>query len=133
MTSSSANDRLRLHTLWLWIGWAVVLSVVYLSLTPQRISLPIAQGDKVGHLAAYAALMLWFAQLYSSANRRLTLAGAFLALGIGLEFAQLLTDTRTFEIADMLADGVGVAIGWLVAPPRTINFLSRVEAALSQM
>jgi hypothetical protein len=28
----------------------------------------------------------------------------------------------------MLADGAGVAIGWLAAPPRTINFLIRVEA-----
>jgi VanZ family protein len=130
MTSSSRNDRLRLHTLWLWIGWALVLFVVYLSLTPEPISIPVEQGDKIGHLVAYAVLMLWYAQLYSSANGRLMLAGAFVALGIGLEFAQLFTDTRTFEIADMLADGVGVAIGWLVGPPRTINFLGRVEAVL---
>ena len=110
-----------------------LLSVVFLSLTPEPISIPGGQGDKVGHVAAYAVLMLWFGQLYSSANRRLTLAGAFLALGIGLEFAQLLTDIRTFEIADMLAGGVGVAIGWLVAPPRTINFLNCVEVVLARI
>lgn len=127
------RNRLRLHTLWLSIGWALVLFVVYLSLTPHPISIPAEHGDKVGHLAAYAALMLWFAQIYSHVTRRLTLAGALVALGIALEFAQLFTATRTFEIADMLADGVGVAIGWLVAPPRTINFLSRAEAILSQM
>lgn len=133
MHNRSVKDRLRFHTLWLSIGWALVLFVVYLSLTPHLISIPVEQGDKVGHVAAYATLMLWFAQLYSHVKRRLTLAGALLALGIALEFAQLFTDTRTFEIADMLADGVGVAIGWLAAPPRTINFLSRVEAILSWM
>jgi VanZ family protein len=125
------KDRLRFHTLWLSIGWALVLFVVYLSLSPHPISVPVEQGDKIGHLAAYAALMLWFSQLYPHMQRRLMLAAALVALGVALEFAQLLTDTRTFEIADMLADGVGVAIGWLAAPPRTINFLSRAEAILS--
>lgn len=128
MQEVSINARLRFHTLWLAIGWALVLTVVYLSLTPQPVSIPVEQGDKVGHLAAYAVLMLWFAQLYSPAQRRFMLAVALVALGIGLEFAQLLTETRTFEIADMLADGAGVVIGWLAAPPRTINFLIRVEA-----
>ncbi len=121
---------MRLHTLWVWVGWALVLSAVFLSLTPQPISIPVEQGDKAGHVAAYAVLMLWFAQLYSGVNCRLLLAGAFLALGIGLEFAQALTGIRTFEFADMLADGVGVVLGWLMAPPRTINFLHRVEIAL---
>jgi len=128
MQNISVGDRLRFHTLWLAIGWALVLTVVYLSLTPHPISIPVEQGDKVGHVVAYAALMLWFAQIYSPSQRRLLLAVALAALGIALEFAQLLTDTRTFEIADMLADGAGVAIGWLAAPPRTINFLIRVEA-----
>ncbi|HEV8517264.1 MAG TPA: VanZ family protein [Burkholderiales bacterium] len=128
MQKLPVKDRLRFRALWLAIGWALVLTVVYLSLTPHPISIPVEQGDKVGHVVAYAALMLWFAQIYSPSRRRLLLAVALVALGIGLEFAQLFTETRTFEIADMLADGTGVAIGWLAAPPRTINFLIRVEA-----
>jgi glycopeptide antibiotics resistance protein len=52
-----------------------------------------------------------------------------MALGIGLEFAQLLTDARTFSIADMLADGLGVLLGWIVAPPRTFNVLTALESA----
>jgi VanZ family protein len=131
MTSLFLNDRLRFQRLWLAIGWALVLFVVYLSLAPHPISIPGAHGDKVGHVTAYATLMLWFAQLYPRLERRRVLAGAFIALGIGLEFAQLLTDTRTFEIADMLADGAGVALGWLAAPPRTINFLRRLEYVVS--
>ena len=105
-----------------------MLWVVYLSLTPYPISVPVETGDKVGHVLAYAVLMLWFAQLYSGSGRRLALALALVALGVGLEFAQLVTDFRTFELADMLADGIGAAVGWLVAPPRTMNLLDRIEA-----
>jgi hypothetical protein len=37
-------------------------------------------------------------------------AGA-LALGVGLEFAQLLSGWRNFEIGVMIADGAGVCLG----------------------
>ncbi len=107
----------------------LVLLIIYLSLSPRPISVPMTQGDKIGHALAYAALMLWFAQLYLGKSSRITVAGAALALGVALEFAQLLTDTRTFSIADMLADGVGVLLGWFAAPPRTVNLLSAIESA----
>jgi VanZ family protein len=130
MQNRSSHDSFRLRTLWLCIGWALVLMIVYLSLAAQPIPLPGEHGDKIGHLAAYAVLMLWFVQLYSGAIVRRLLALAFVALGVGLEFAQLLTDTRTFDVADMAADSLGVAIGWLVAPPRTINILRWVESVI---
>ena len=125
------RDSLRYRSLWLVMGWALVLAIVYFSLAPQPVSIPVEHGDKIGHLAAYAGVMLWFAQLYSGNTARLLLAGGFTALGIGLEFAQLFTATRTFELADMVADGIGVAGGWLVAPPRTINILRRLETIIS--
>jgi hypothetical protein len=53
------------------------------------------------------------------------------ALGIGLEYAQMLTDTRTFQVADMVADGIGVALGWLAAPPRGFAFLRLIEDVAS--
>ena len=110
----------------------LVLLIVYLSLTPSPISVPITEGDKIGHALAYATLMLWFAQLYLGKKSRITVASASVALGIGLEFAQMLTDTRTFSIADMLADGLGVFLGWVAAPPRTVNLLTAMERAWSR-
>ena len=131
MQNHSARNSLRLRTLWLCAGWALLLLIVYLSLTPRPIPLPGEHGDKFGHLCAYAALMLWFAQPYAGASARWLLAGAFVALGVGLEFAQLLTDSRTFDPGDMVANALGVAIGWLAAPPRSINVLRWMDAAIA--
>jgi glycopeptide antibiotics resistance protein len=34
-------------------------------------------------------------------------------MGIALEFLQGMTDTRSFEVLDMVANAVGVALGWI--------------------
>lgn len=85
------------------------------------------EGDKLGHVAAYAALMLWFANLYETLARRSMLASGFVALGVALEFVQGSTGYRTFEAADMVANAFGVAAGWALAPPRLPNFIQRIE------
>jgi VanZ family protein len=118
---------LRLLRLWQIVGALLIGFVVYLSLTPFSIELPVEQGDKYGHILAYATLMFWFAQMYPGQRARMAWAGAFVAMGIGLEFLQGLTDYRTFEIADMLADAFGVSIGWVGAPPRSPHVLRYIE------
>ena len=126
---TQANHLLRFRSIWIAAGWVLVALIVWLSLTPRPMQVSDGQGDKLGHALAYFVLMLWFAQLYLSGKQRVTLALACLGLGIGLEYAQLLTDTRTFEVADMAADGVGVLVGWLAAPPRGFAFLRLLEDA----
>src|SRR5687768_13325346 len=49
--------RLRYRSLWLLLGWLLVLFIVYESLTPHPVELQVEQGDKLGHVAAYLALM----------------------------------------------------------------------------
>jgi VanZ family protein len=114
---------LRLRPLWLLLGWMLVFFVIYLSLTPEPVQVPMEEGDKFGHVLAYAALMSWFANLYEVSARRMQFAIGFIALGVALEFIQGWTGYRTFEVADMAGDAVGVAVGWLVAPPRIPNYL----------
>ena len=87
-------------------------------------------GDKLGHILAYAGLMAWFSWLYAGLGVRLVCAVGFLILGIGLEFAQALTDYRSFQLADMVADCVGVALGWAGAPPVLPNLLIFLERFL---
>lgn len=73
------------------------------------------------HLLAYGTLMLWFAQVRTDRAERWVTALLLLALGIGLELAQGLTDARSLSILDMAANTAGVALGWLAAPPRLPN------------
>jgi len=106
----------------------LVLLVIYLSLTPAPVTLPIREGDKVSHALAYFVLMSWFANLYSSTSRRAAFAVGFIALGVILEFVQLWTGYRSFELTDMAAGTFGVAAGWLTAPPRLPNYLILAES-----
>jgi len=130
MSDQSGGLRFRYRTLWLVMGWALVLAIVYLSLTPHPIEIQVEEGDKMGHLLAYGTLMLWFAQLYDTTKARCLLAVGCVALGVGLEFAQIFTDARSFELADMAADAAGAGIGWVLAPPRLFNFLFHIDAVL---
>ena len=97
------------------LGWAIVVTIIWLSVTPAPIDIGVKAGDKLGHLAAYGWVMFWFAQIYHRRATRLSYAGAFVALGIALEFVQLGLGYRTFEVMDMVADVLGVISGWGIA------------------
>jgi len=121
------SAHLRLRGLWVVVGWLLVLLVVYESLTPAPIRMDFEQGDKLGHALAYLILMSWFANLYEIPAQRIAFAVGFAFLGISLEFIQRWTGYRSFELADMAAGTVGVVIGWILAPPRTPNYLVVAE------
>ena len=127
---SPETQKFKWRALWLSIGWLLVAAIVYLSLTPTPIELPGDSGDKYGHVAAYGVLMFWFTQIYSASPRRMAVAISLALLGIGLEFVQGYTGYRTFDRADMVADVIGIVLGWLVGPPRTMNVLTWIEALL---
>jgi len=123
----AADDApLRHAPAWQAIGFLLIALVFYLSLARETIEIPVASGDKAGHMLAYAVLMYWFAQLHPA--RRYRIALAFVAMGVAIEILQGLTDYRSFEIADMVADATGVGVGWLVAPPRSPHLLRWLES-----
>jgi len=106
----------------------LVLLVIYLSLTPAPLTLPIGEGgDKVSHAFAYFVLMSWFANLYAVVSVRARFAVGFIGLGVILEFVQLWTGYRSFEVTDMTASAIGVLAGWLAASPRLPNYLALAE------
>ena len=120
---------------WSIVGWALVLLVITLSVTPAPIQVPFELwnlGDKLGHVLAYTVLMFWFANLFEPPAQRAKLAVGFIVMGIVLEFVQRWIGYRSFEVADMAAGAVGVAAGWALAPPRMPNCLSRIEQLFRQ-
>ena len=96
-------------------GWGWAAAIVWLSLAPVQPILEVDHGDKAGHLAAYGLLMFWFAQLYIARASRMAHAAVFVAMGVGLEFLQGVLGYRTYDVADMAANAIGVALGWAAA------------------
>jgi VanZ family protein len=95
----------------LGLGWGWAAAIVWLSLTPSPPQVDVQFGDKLGHVAAYGLLMLWFSLLYHRARTRALYMLAFIAMGVGLEFLQGWLGYRTYEIFDMFANSLGVLLG----------------------
>jgi VanZ family protein len=97
------------------VGWAMVAAIVWLSLTPSPPKVDFKESDKVGHLLAYGSLMFWFCQLYATKKTRILYGIGFVAMGVTLEFIQGALGYRTYEVFDMLANTLGVLLGWAAA------------------
>ena len=93
-------------------GWLFAAAIVILSLMPAPPDIDVPHGDKLGHMAAYSLLTFWFCWLYPAWKTRIAYAAGWIAMGVALEFAQGATGYRSFELADMAANSLGVLLGW---------------------
>lgn len=94
--------------------WACLLGVVALSLSPVQ-NLPpqvFNVWDKAEHAGGFAVLTLL--GLWAYPHRVTALLVAMLALGVGIELAQAATGWRYGDVADWVADAVGVAAAYTV-------------------
>jgi VanZ family protein len=120
---------LRFPKVWSVLGWLLVLGVIVGSLMPGRAMPDVSLNDKLQHASVYLLLMVWFAGFYA---RRFYVAIAIVlcALGIGLDLLQGLTATRSFELYDIMADLVGIVIGFGLAVAFLGGWCQRVEQRL---
>lgn len=129
---TAATIALRWHLRWLTAGWVMVVAVVLLSLTPK---LAFKGGfphfDKFEHALAYLVLMAWFGGLSGRRAHRWIALG-LIALGAAIEWAQGASGFRTADLWDLLADAVGIALGWLLAHHYTRRWFARAEQALAR-
>ena len=96
-------------------GWAWAAAIVWLSLTPAPPRVDFEHSDKLGHFGAYGLLMFWFCQLYDARPTRIGYGLGFVAMGIGLEIVQGELGYRTYDVFDMIANSLGVLLGWAAA------------------
>jgi len=124
---------LKLRFLWLSIGYALILLVVFLSLTsnPVDTGLSFPYEDKVYHAFAYFVMMFWFAQIYHDKTQRNMIAIMFIAMGLTLEYLQSFDPKRMAEFGDMVANTTGVALGFSLAITNAKNILLKVEDLLN--
>jgi VanZ family protein len=101
---------------WLFVGWLLIILIVYLSLVPNPPTLvSFDNSDKFEHAFAYATVSFWLCQIYLAVRSRIVVIVALIGLGVVLEYVQGWTGYRSFDVMDMLADSVGVLLGWLIA------------------
>ena len=118
--------------IWLLLGWGMVVSVFVLSLIPLDVDL--GEGrDKLAHFVAYGSMVFWFAMLFEGRARQAAIAIAFAAMGVAIEFLQGMTGYRTFDVADMIANGIGAALGWGLAQTPLVNALAWSEKLLDRL
>ena len=100
-------------SLWRTGAWLGVVATLLLSLLPPVLDESGGHSDKIAHLAGYAVLMFWWAQLI--VQRRWRLAVAAVVFGISIELLQGLTPNRQPDLLDALANSGGILLGWIVA------------------
>lgn len=126
---AKALPDLKLRFLWLAMGYGLVLLVIYLSLTsnPLEMSVGLPYEDKLYHALAYFSLMLWFAQIYHDTFQRNMIALFFIIMGFSIEYFQSFNPERVSEAGDLLANVMGVALGFLLALTPAKNVFVKVE------
>lgn len=93
--------------------WLCAMAVLVLSLMPGAERLPSTGWDKSNHLLAFATLALLGCLAWPALVLRLLVA--LLAYGALIEVLQSFTPTRRAEWADLLADALGLLLGWAIA------------------
>jgi VanZ family protein len=114
----------------LWVAAIAIVTVGSLlpgDSAPMQALSQLPVSDKVDHAIAYA-ILAWLPAIH---ERRKVIVGAALGalvMGVGLEYAQLYSGWRDFEVGDMVADAVGAGCGFFAAlPMRSAAFFSKLQ------
>jgi VanZ family protein len=126
-----ASDPLpRYRGAWLLVGFLLAAMIFVGSLWPSLPEATASVPDKALHFMAYAVLAFLFAGAMEP-RRWPRLALALVAFGATIELAQqFLTETRSGEWLDLVANTAGIAAGLVAARLVPGSWLRRVELAL---
>jgi len=102
------SDELRLARYWFAMAYMLLLVLGVLSLIPVP---DIGGSDKVAHFVSYAALSAWFSLIVEQRNTLWRILIGLISYGLLLELLQSLTSYRSGDIADAVANGLGVITG----------------------
>lgn len=101
--------------LWRIALLASVVAIVFLATTSNPYPMPSSSSDKVNHLIAFLELTI-LTRLSWPEAKALWYTPMLLAFGVAIEGIQASLPYREFSLADMLADGAGIALGLLPWP-----------------
>ena len=91
----------------------VLIAIIYLSLRAPSESFQIRWNDKLGHLLAYTVLTVNIGLLLKRNKQKIAPIIAFTVSAI-LEYLQGFVPGRSVEWADLVANGLGAILGWII-------------------
>ncbi|MGO1072381.1 VanZ family protein [Lysobacter sp. CA199] len=121
--------------LWCALWLAMIAAVVATCLLPARDlpPPPFSHFDKIEHFAAYLALSSYAGMLLARLRPQAIAVAGLIAMGVGLEYAQAtLTDSRSGDAVDALANSLGALSGLFLARTPVALWLQRVDRRLSR-
>ncbi len=123
---------LRYPTLWLSIGWLmlVVIAIAMAVPTP-NVDVAIDYADKWVHVLAFATLAGWTAQIYRPSPALAWRGLGLLAFAAATELMQAIIPWRSGDWGDFIADALGVALGLALAYGPGGRGLLRVEKLMA--
>ena len=112
--SKSAACLLRLPTIslpvWRLAFGLCVLAVLALALMPSDLPIPSTGWDKSNHLLAFSVMALLGIRAFP--GRTMAVLAGLLAYGVLIEVLQSFTPSRSADWHDVVADAVGLVLGW---------------------
>ena len=102
-----------------------MLGILVLSVLPPSPHLPSTGWDKSNHMLGFGTLGLLGTRGWP--GRTWAVMAALLVYGGLIEVLQSLTPDRSAEWADLLADGIGLGVGWLLARVSALLIPSSVD------
>ena len=99
-------------TCWLWAFIACALAVLVLALLPSPPPMITTGWDKSNHLLAFG-VMAWLGCKAFPQRLTIVLPG-LLAYGVLIEIMQSFTPNRAAEWLDLIADCLGILLGWML-------------------
>ncbi|MGB0126486.1 MAG: hypothetical protein WBP72_02525 [Rhodocyclaceae bacterium] len=117
----------RYRSLWIAIGTMGLAALVFVHVTSHSHHLLTfhRNADKIEHILAFGAAMVWFGQLYRRGLERALFCACLILGGVALEYAQhALGHFDPVEYGDMAADAAGACLGMLVLRTRAADIIS---------
>lgn len=113
-------------TLLVLVFAATLMPAIWFWPQRQQMATWLVDADKWLHTTAFAVLAIWFSGQYRRRSYW-RIALGLMAFGVLIEAAQRLVTYRSSEGLDIVADGVGILIGLLVAVAGVGGWSMRVE------
>lgn len=125
----------RHRALWILLGLVGLGSITYVHLTsgPHHLLTFHRDADKIEHVVAFGAAMLWFGQLYRRGIEGALFCICLILGGVALEYIQhALGHYDPVEYGDMAADALGAGLGLLLLRTRMANIIASLDRWLAQ-